>query len=182
MTDEPGYAAQSPSKQTNRSETTSFTYHTAYFALTIPSFDILSRVFSQDRRYGRSGVRGWFAPPSADMPGLDGAGGTTTYYDAIRLDGDIMAWYNLIPAGMRFHADVDNAQSLLSTRPQWQINQALALCVKMNMTRLILHRPYLRADPAAYPHSTEICFDACHTMLAAYRAMVGTKASIAWSW
>lgn len=108
--------------------------------------------------------------------------GSFTYDDALRLDGDILAWYNLIPPGMRFDPDVDTADTLLRQRPQWQINQTLALCVKVQMIRLILHRPYLRVDPSAYTHSTDICFDASHAIMCAFKAMSGAKSSIAWSW
>ena len=175
--------AEFPADSSKSSETTSFTYHAAYFALTIPSLDILGRVFHQDRRYGRSVARGWFSPPEMDdVSEATGNMGSFTYDDALRLDGDILAWYNLIPAGMRFDPDVDHAESLLRHRPQWQINQTLALCVKVQMIRLILHRPYLRVDPSAYTHSTDICFDASHAIMCAFKAMSGAKSSIAWSW
>ncbi|GHJ89807.1 hypothetical protein NliqN6_6209 [Naganishia liquefaciens] len=164
-------------------ETTTFTYHAAYFALTIPSLDILERVFPKKRSYGRDGVLGWFAPlvkdeADEDPPDL----GASTYEDALRLDDDIVSWYKLVPRKMRFNADEDDTARLLEQRTYWQIQQTLALCVKTNMIRLILHRPYLRMDPAAYPHSAKICFDAAHAILCAFKAMVGTKCSIVWSW
>lgn len=166
-------------------ETTTFTYHAAYFALTIPSLDILDRVFPKKRKYGRDGVLGWFAPPAEDLNADADAApdqGSSTYEDAIRLDDDIVSWYNLIPRKMRFIADQDFTNTLLEQRTYWQIQQTLALCVKTNMIRLILHRPYLRMDPEAYPRSSSICFDAAHAILCAFKAMVGTKCSIVWSW
>jgi hypothetical protein len=140
-------------------------------------------VFPKKRKYGRDGVLGWFAPPARDetddeTPDL----GTSTYEDALRLDDDIVSWYGLVPRKMRFIPDQDDTASLLEQRSYWQIQQTLALAVKTNMIRLILHRPYLRMDPAAYPHSSKICFDAAHTILCAFKAMVGTKCSIVWSW
>ena len=47
---------------------------------------------------------------------------------------------------------------------------------------MILHRPYLRADPSAYPESTEICFKAANMLLKAYTIGSEVKASIFWSW
>lgn len=47
---------------------------------------------------------------------------------------------------------------------------------------LILHRPYLRADPTAYPESSQLCGQAAHVILTAYAAMARTKSSIVWSW
>ncbi|KAJ9090654.1 hypothetical protein QFC19_009512 [Naganishia cerealis] len=177
----PEHAKQSPVS----SETTTFTYHAAYFALTIPSLDILDRVFPKKRKYGRNGVLGWFAPPvedNIDEPDSSSEQGSSTYEDALRLDDDIVSWYNLIPRKMRFDADQDLTSTLLEQRSYWQIQQTLALCVKTNMIRLILHRPYLRMDPEAYPRSSSICFDAAHAILSAFKAMVGTKCSIVWSW
>ena len=47
---------------------------------------------------------------------------------------------------------------------------------------MVLHRPYLRADPAAYPESSEICFRAAHQLLTAYRLGADAKASVLWVW
>lgn len=176
----PEDAKQSPVSK----EATSFTYHAAYFALTIPSLDILDRVFPKNRKYGRNGVLGWFAPPVEDEVDADQTPdlGASTYEDALRLDEDIVQWYSLVPRKMRFIADQDDTTALLEQRKYWQIQQTLALCVKTNMIRLILHRPYLRMDPEAYPRSSKICFDAAHAILCAFKAMVGTKCSIVWSW
>jgi len=71
---------------------------------------------------------------------------------------------------------------LLKTRSRVGINQSLALCVKTFMIVLILHRPYLRADPSAYPESAEICWRAAHLILSAYHTGSDVKASIFWSW
>ena len=45
-----------------------------------------------------------------------------------------------------------------------------------------MHRPYLRADPTAYPESTEICLRAAQFILSAYRVGAGARASIMWLW
>lgn len=76
--------------------------------------------------------------------------GATTYQDSIDLDQDIVMWYSTIPRGMRFE-EGDDESYLLANRPSSVINQTLALSVKTNMIRLILHRPYLKADPEAHP-------------------------------
>jgi hypothetical protein len=163
-------------------ETTEQTYHTAYFALAVPTFELLQRVFHVDRRYSRSGFHSWFSPPTESTPLPNYTAQGTTYEDAIRLDRDIVTWYSLLPSGMHFDPDVNTAEQLLATRSPLHINQTLALCVKTHMIRLVLHRPYLRADVDAYPRSTTICWESAHIILAAYKAMSLTKASIIWSW
>jgi hypothetical protein len=165
-------------------KTTSQSYHTAYFALTIPSLELLERVFHRRSNYSRSAKWGWFALAPGDMDSEESGlpRYESTYDDALRLDNDIVAFYKLVPPGMRFDADRDTAETLLKERSRARINQTLALCVKTNMVRLVMHRPYLRADPQAYPDSAEICLDAALAILAAYRAMHGTRSSIAWSW
>lgn len=50
------------------------------------------------------------------------------------------------------------------------------------MVRVILHRPYLRFDPNAYPESQEIVVNAANTILAAYETAFQTKASVFWVW
>lgn len=50
------------------------------------------------------------------------------------------------------------------------------------MSRLVLHRPYLRADPAAHPESAELCMEACLMLLDAYAVGSRAEASIFWSW
>jgi len=177
-------ASTMPPVPYNSEETTSQSYHTAYFGLTIPSLELLERVFHRKSRYSRSAKWGWFAVAPGDMDSED-AGlprYESTYDDALRLDNDIVAFYKLVPPGMRFEADRDTADTLLRDRSRAQINQTLALCHKTNMVRLVLHRPYLRADPKAYPASAEICLDAALEILAGYRAMHGTRSSVAWSW
>jgi hypothetical protein len=47
---------------------------------------------------------------------------------------------------------------------------------------MVLHRPYLRADPAAYPESADMCLKAALMILSAYRVGSSAKASIFWSW
>jgi hypothetical protein len=48
--------------------------------------------------------------------------------------------------------------------------------------RVILHRPYLRFDPAAYPESQEIVVNAATIILTAYETAFQTKASVFWVW
>lgn len=163
--------------------TTTFTYHWAHLALTIPSFDILGRVFPQNRYHGKLGLKGWFPPRDASLAApFSTIKEVFTYDDAVRFDGDIVAWYHDIPAGMRFDPSIDSGETLIENRPQWQVSQTLSLCVKVNMMRLVLHRSYLQADPTDHRKSTEICFDAAHATLCAFRAMAGAKSSLAWSW
>lgn len=50
------------------------------------------------------------------------------------------------------------------------------------MERVILHRPYLRFDPAAYPESQEIVVNAATIILTAYETAFQTKASVFWVW
>jgi hypothetical protein len=50
------------------------------------------------------------------------------------------------------------------------------------MSRVILHRPYLRFDPAAYPESQEIVVNAATIILTAYETAFQTKASVFWVW
>lgn len=49
-------------------------------------------------------------------------------------------------------------------------------------SRVILHRPYLRFDPAAYPESQEIVVNAATIILTAYETAFQTKASVFWVW
>lgn len=162
--------------------TTDNTYHAAYFALTIPSFEILRRVFHLDRQFSRIGSHDWFVQSDPHSQFGFERTGTSTYEDVIRLDEDIVAWYNSVPAGLRFDAEKDTADVLRRDSSKSRVNQILMLTVKIHMVRLILHRPYLRADPDAYPRSTEICFDAAHSTLRACVAMYETNSSILWSW
>jgi len=50
------------------------------------------------------------------------------------------------------------------------------------INRVILHRPYLRFDPAAYPESQEIVVNAATIILTAYETAFQTKASVFWVW
>lgn len=38
----------------------------------------------------------------------------------------------------------------------------------------MIHRPYLRVDPAAYPESTEFCSQSAHMVLKAFQTMTDT--------
>jgi len=53
---------------------------------------------------------------------------------------------------------------------------------KADDNRVILHRPYLRFDPAAYPESQEIVINAATIILTAYETAFQTKASVFWVW
>ena len=52
----------------------------------------------------------------------------------------------------------------------------------LTSNRMALHRPYLRADPSAYPESTEICWKAAHTILLAYKIGAEAKSTVVWLW
>lgn len=47
---------------------------------------------------------------------------------------------------------------------------------------MVLHRPYVRLDPSAYPESSEICLRAAHILLMAYTVGSYARASIFWNW
>ena len=53
---------------------------------------------------------------------------------------------------------------------------------RLTRCRVILHRPYLRFDPKAYPESQEIVVNAANTILTAYETAFQTKASVFWVW
>ena len=64
LSDAPGSAlSQLPPSNVLRNETTDVTYHAAYFQLTIPSFELLDRIFRVDWKYSRSSIYGWFSKP-----------------------------------------------------------------------------------------------------------------------
>ena len=110
------------------------TYHAADYQLTIPSHELLDRMFQVDRRYSRSAIYGWFAPPPGPPEHeATGADARHTYDDAIRLAGDIFEWYSHLPRKMRFEPEDDTPESLLRSRSMLQINQTLALCAKTFM-------------------------------------------------
>jgi hypothetical protein len=152
LSDIPGsaYAVLPPSNVLNN-ETTENTYHAAYFQITIPSYELLNRIFHVDRQYSRSAIYGWFSPDptaNANHPGPPhktfGGGGNSggmdddrdkihTYEDAVRLAKDIFAWYNHIPRGMRFVVDEDNEENLCRDHSPQRVNQILALCMKTFM-------------------------------------------------
>ncbi|WVR06955.1 hypothetical protein IAU60_003991 [Kwoniella sp. DSM 27419] len=184
LSDAPGSAQLLlPPSNVLSNETTEQTYHTAYYQLTIPSFELLDRIFQVDKRYSRSMIYGWFSPLPNDRPlkkEPDEDDNRHTYKDALRLAHDISKWYSHIPSGMKFDKD-DSADYLLSSRNRKQLNQTLMLSIKTWTLCMVLHRPYLRIDPSAYPESSEVCSQAAHNMLRTYRAMHETKSSLAWS-
>lgn len=182
LSDEPGSAlANGPTTNALASEVTDETFHAAYFQLTLPSLDLLNRVFHVDPRVARESFMGWFPASTQNQDLLPMAATSNTYEDAIRLGRDIFEWYSHVPRGMRFEPD-DNPDEYIHSRSRAQINQTLALAVKTFMLVLILHRPYLRADPSEYPESADLCYRAAHIILNAYAVMSRTKSSIVWSW
>ncbi|WWD03083.1 hypothetical protein V865_001129 [Kwoniella europaea PYCC6329] len=186
----PGSAQQYlPPSNVLSNETTEQTYHAAFYQLTIPSFELLDRIFTVDRRFSRSTIYGWFSPPPKDNnqsaaqsshygPGEDP--NQHTYQDAVRLAHDIGQWYSHLPPGIKFKEN-DTPEYLLGSRSRRQLNQTLILSMKTWTIVMVLHRPYLRLDPAAYPESTEICLQAAHLLLRTYKSMTETKSTLAWS-
>ncbi|OXC67489.1 hypothetical protein AYX13_03998 [Cryptococcus neoformans] len=175
LSDAPGSARQLlPPSNVLASETTDQTYHTAYYQLTIPSFELLEGIFHVDRQFSRSALYGWFSPPPSSMD----AGGSKrhTYRHAIRLAEDIRQWYGHLPKGMRVDKE-DTAESLSESRPKKQVVQTLGLCIKTWTLIMVIHRPYLRLDPAANQESTEFCSQSAHMVLKAFRAMAVTPLS-----
>lgn len=129
LSDAPGSARQLlPPSNVLASETTDQTYHTAYYQLTIPSFELLEGIFHVDRQFSRSALYGWFSPPPHSS--MDGGGPKRhTYRHAIRLAEDIRQWYGHLPKGMRVDKE-DTAESLSESRPKKQVVQTLGLCIK----------------------------------------------------
>ena len=127
----PGSAQSSlPPSNVLRNETTDITYHTAFFQLTRPSYELLDRIFHVDRKYSRSAIYGWFAPaPESLIEASSKAAAGSTYNDVVRLARDIFEWYSHLSRGMRFDPEEDDAEGLLRTRSTLHINQTLALCV-----------------------------------------------------
>lgn len=137
LSDAPG-SAQSllPPSNVLRNETTDMTYHAAYFQLTIPSYELLDRIFRVDWKYSRSTIHGWFSRTPEQQPQSGRSAEEQvghTYEDAIRLAQDVFQWYAHLPRGMRFDVDEDTPEALLKDRSTVRINQTLALCVKTFM-------------------------------------------------
>ena len=131
LSDAPGSAQQQlPPSNVLRNETTDMTFHAAYFQLTIPSFELLSRVFSMKRDFSRSKVFGWFSPSPDHERAPKTEDHPHTYDDALKLASDILAWYKNLPRGIRFDPDEDTPEVLLKTRSRSIINQSLMLCMK----------------------------------------------------
>ena len=137
LSDMPGTAQQLlPPSNVLSNETTDMTFHAAYFQLTIPSYELLDRIFHVDRTYSRSAIYGWFSPSPDLLPSNHPEKGegvhTHTYEGAIRLAEDIFQWYAHIPRGMRFDPDVDGDDTLLQSTSV-RANQRLILCSKTFM-------------------------------------------------
>ncbi|WRT66485.1 uncharacterized protein IL334_003444 [Kwoniella shivajii] len=183
LADLPGSAQQYlPPSNVLSNETTEQTYHAAYYQLTIPSIELLDRIFTVDRRFSRSTIYGWFSPPPKEDQGPIRQEEETrhTYQDAVRLAHDISQWYSHLPSGVRFNEN-DTPEFLLGSRSRKQLNQTLILSMKTWTLVMVLHRPYLRLDPSAYPESTEICAQATHLILRTYKSMMDTKSTVSWS-
>ncbi|BEJ13037.1 hypothetical protein CspHIS471_0302110 [Cutaneotrichosporon sp. HIS471] len=182
LSEEPGSAvALTPPTNALNPNTTEQTFHAAYFQISLPSLELLNRVFHVSPLVARDTFMGWFQPTVADHPVPPPTVVGNTYEDAIRLGRDIFDWYSHVPDGMRFDPE-DPGLLNLRQRTRMRINQTLALAVKTFILVLILHRPYLRADPSAYPESSQLCGRSAHIILSAYSAMARTKSSIVWSW
>lgn len=112
-------------------ETNDETYHAAYYQLSLPSLELLNRVFHVNPVVARDTFMGWFTPshpqqePQVQLPTVVG----NMYEDAIRLGRDIFDWYAHLPEGMRFDPD-DRDLGRLSKRTRRRINQTLALTLK----------------------------------------------------
>lgn len=134
LSDLPGSAQTLlPPSNVLRNETTDMSYHAAYFQLTIPSLELLDRIFRIDWEYSRSAIYGWFSRnPEATTASEKDEQNMNTYEEAIRLANDMFQWYAHIPRGMRFEPEEDTAESF-SRRAPLRINQTLALCVKTFM-------------------------------------------------
>lgn len=105
------------------------TYHAAYYQISLPSLELLNRVFHVSPLVARDTFMGWFAPSVNDNPVPLPTVVGNTYEDAIRLGRDIFDWYSHVPEAMRFDADDANLTNLLP-RSRRRINQTLALVVK----------------------------------------------------
>jgi hypothetical protein len=109
-------------------------FHAAYYQLTIPSLELLDRIFRIDWNYSRSAIYGWFSRTPEIISAKEKEEKMChTYEDAIRLAQDIFQWYSLVPRGMRFELEEDTAEALQESRSELRINQTLALCVKTFM-------------------------------------------------
>jgi hypothetical protein len=136
LSEVPGSAAISlPPSNVLNNETTDMTYHAAYYQLTIPSLELLDRIFRIEWNYSRSAIYGWFSrrPDSESATKERDEQVGHTYEDAIRLAQDILQWYSLVPRHMRFESEEDKAENLTETRSTMRVNQTLALCVKTFM-------------------------------------------------
>lgn len=130
MSDEPGSAvALTPPTNALDPTTTDETYHAAYYQISLPSLELLNRVFYVSPLVARDTYMGWFAPSVADQPVPPPTVVGNTYEDAIRLGRDIFDWYSHVPDGMRFDAEDTNLVNL-QQRTRRRINQTLALAVK----------------------------------------------------
>ncbi|ODN94265.1 hypothetical protein L198_05121 [Cryptococcus wingfieldii CBS 7118] len=183
LSESPGSARELSTSNDLDSRITDQTFHTAYYQLTIPSFEFLDGIFFVDRQASREALYKWFSPPpDAHMASEESPKPKHTYRDALRLAEDLRRWYSHVPDGLRLDVN-DSVEDLHKSRSRKRLGQTLALCIKTWTLTLVIHRPYLRAeaDPAAYPESTAYCSEAAHMVLKAYRAMAGADISLVWA-
>lgn len=152
LSESPGSAvAPLPPSNVLSNETTDTTYHTAYFQLTIPSYELLDRIFHTEWTYSRSAIYGWFSRSNepggtggayagdaggmaqGDGPRVDERATQNTYEASIRLAKDMLDWYSHLPDGMRFEPDSTTTESITRDRSPVRVNQTLVLCVKAFM-------------------------------------------------
>lgn len=130
LSEEPGSAvALTPPTNALDPSTSDQTYHAAYFQISLPSLELLNRVFHVSPLVARDTFMGWFAPSITEQPVPPPTVVGNTYEDAIRLGRDIFDWYAHVPDGMRFDAEDTNLVNLLP-RTRQRTNQTLALAVK----------------------------------------------------
>ena len=116
-----------------KEEATNMTYHSAYYQLAIPTYELLDRIFRVDHNYSRSAIYGWFCPdPAANVQSKD-EDERHTYDGSVRLAKDIMQWYAHLPVGMRFNPEEDSPETLQSKYTPTRINQILSMCLKTFM-------------------------------------------------
>lgn len=143
LSEETGSAVQAmipPPSNALGPETTDETFHAALFQLTLPSVELLNRVFHVSPLVARNAFMGWFTPSTFEEPTVPPTVVGNSYEDAIRLGRDIFDWYDHLPEGIKFDPSKDLDQ--LQGRSGVRINQTLALCVK-TFILVYVNRPRL---------------------------------------
>lgn len=143
LSEETGSAVQAmipPPSNALGPETTDETFHAALFQLTLPSVELLNRVFHVSPLVARNAFMGWFTPSTFEEPTVPPTVVGNSYEDAIRLGRDIFDWYDHLPERIKFDPSKDLDQ--LQGRSGVRINQTLALCVK-TFILVYVNRPRL---------------------------------------